>query len=55
MTAVSCTSSLLIIKKEIQKKKNIKLKKIDKRKRKMLLLTHIITTFIKDSKTLSLS
>ena len=29
--------------KEIQKKRNIKSRKIDKRKRKMLVLTHIIT------------
>jgi len=29
--------------KEIQKKRNIKSRKIDKRKRKMLVLMHIIT------------
>ena len=33
----------IINKKEIQKKRNIKSRKIDKRKRKILVLMHIIT------------
>jgi len=42
VTAVMC---LFIInkEKEIQRKRNIKSRKIDKRKRKMLVLMHIIT------------
>jgi len=43
VTTVTC---LFIVKeKEIQKKRNIKSRKIDKRKRKMLVLTCIITPF----------
>jgi len=37
VTAMSHASSLLIKEKEIQKERNIKLRKIDKRKRKMLV------------------
>jgi len=37
VTAMSCASSLSIKEKEIQKKRNIKSRKIDKRKRKMLV------------------
>jgi len=37
VTAMSCASSSLIKEKEIQKKRNIKSRKIDKRKRKMLV------------------
>jgi len=44
VTAVTC---LFIInkEKEIQRKRNIKSRKIDKRKSKMLVLMHIITWF----------
>jgi len=37
VTAILCASSLSLKEKEIQKKKNIKSRKIDKRKRKMLM------------------
>jgi len=37
VTAMSCASSSLIKEKEIQKKRNIKSRKLDKRKRKMLV------------------
>jgi len=37
VTAMSCASSLSIKEKEIQKKRNIKSRKIDKRKRKILV------------------
>jgi len=37
VTAISCASSSSIKEKEIQKKRNIKSRKIDKRKRKILV------------------
>jgi len=37
VTAMSCASSSSIKEKEIQKKRNIKSRKIDKRKRKILV------------------
>ena len=47
VTAVMC---LFIInkKKKIKKKRNIKSRKIDKRKRKMLVLTRIITSSLRE-------
>jgi len=42
VTAVTCLF-IINIKKEIQKKRNIKLRKIDKRKRKMLVLICIFS------------
>ena len=48
VTAVSHAPSLSIKEKEIQKKRNIKSRKIDKRKRKMLVLICIIIGRDKD-------
>ena len=48
VTAMSCASSLLLKEKEkeIQKKRNIKSRKIDKRKRKMLVSKAFHNTII---------
>jgi len=43
VTTVTCLFIINKKEKEIQKKRNIKSRKIDKRKRKILILTHIIT------------
>jgi len=43
VTTVTCLFIVNKKKKEIQKKRNIKSRKIDKRKRKMLVFMHIIT------------
>jgi len=45
VTAMSCTSSSSIKEKEIQKKRNIKSRKIDKIKRKMLVSKAFYNTF----------
>jgi len=50
VTAVTC---FFIIKKENQKKRNIKSGKIDKRKRKMLVSKHTITEVISPQRTIN--
>ena len=50
VTTVTC---LFIVKKENQKKRNIKLGKIDKRKRKMLVSKHTITEVVSPQRTIN--
>jgi len=49
---MSCASSSSLKEKEIQKKKNIKSRKIDKRKRKMLMSKAFHNRYIDESKIL---